>query len=64
MYNPVISPNLRIHYPFETKLTNFVIKALEHIVDYTYQTQVIDIHIIIAKEYFILPGFTIHGEIL
>ena len=53
-----------MHYPFETKLTNFVIKALEHIVDYTNKIQVIDLHLIITKEYFILPGFAIHGEIL
>ena len=64
MYNPVISPNSGMHYPFETKLTNFVIKALEHIVDYTNKIQIIDLHLVITKEYFILPGFAIHGEIL
>ena len=64
MYNPVISPNSGMHYPFETKLTNFVIKALEHIVDYTNKIQVIDLHLVITKEYFSLPGFAIHGEIL
>ncbi len=53
-----------MHYPFETKLTNFVIKALEHIVDYTNKIQVIDLHLVITKEYFSLPGFAIHGEIL
>ena len=53
-----------MHYPFETKLTNFVIKALEHIVDYTNKIQVIDLHLVITKEYFSLPGFAIPGEIL
>ena len=64
MYNPVISPNSGMHYPFETKLTNFVIKALEHIVDHTNQPQIIDLHFVITNKYFILPEFAIHGEIL
>ena len=29
-----------------------------------YQQQVLDLYLVITKEYFIFPGFTIHGEIL